>query len=63
MAGTLLRSYWGGMIARGADTYDEVFDPDEPDLAPYGHASLNSRCHAWSCTPVYFVRRYGRRLW
>lgn len=63
MAASLLRSYWGGMIARGADTFDEVFDPEAPDLAPYGHASLNSRCHAWSCTPVYFVRKYGRRLW
>jgi len=62
-AGAMLRKYWGAMIARGADTYDEVFDPDEPDLAPYLHPSLNSRCHAWSCTPVYFVRRYGKRLW
>ncbi|MFZ4779025.1 MAG: glycoside hydrolase [Terrimicrobiaceae bacterium] len=62
-AGAMLRGYWGKMIARGADTYDEVFDPDEPDLAPYGHPSLNSHCHAWSCTPVYFIRRYGRRLW
>lgn len=62
-AGALLRSYWGGMIDRGADTYDEVFDPEDPGLAPYGHVSLNSRCHAWSCTPVYFVRKYGRRLW
>ena len=62
-AGQMLRAYWGGMIARGADTYDEVFDPDDPHLAPYGHVSLNSSCHAWSCTPVYFVRRYGKRLW
>lgn len=62
-AGQMLRAYWGGMIARGADTYDEVFDPDDPNFAPYGHVSLNSGCHAWSCTPVYFVRRYGKRLW
>ena len=61
-AGQLLRNYWGGMIARGADTYDETFDPDEPHPGPSDHPNL-SRCHAWSCTPVYFVRRYGSRLW
>ena len=62
-ASGILRSYWGAMVAGGADTYDEVFDPEDPKLAPYGHISLNSHCHAWSCTPVYFIRRYGKRLW
>ena len=62
-AAKMLRFYWGAMVARGADTYEEVFDPAEPDLAPYGHVSLNSHCHAWSCTPVYFIRKYGKRLW
>lgn len=62
-AAQLVRRYWGSMVAAGADTFDEVWDPDRPDFSPYGHPSLNSRCYAWSCTPVYFVRKYGPRLY
>jgi alpha-L-rhamnosidase len=56
----LVRSYWGGMLAAGADTFWEAYAPDEPLLSPYGDHHINSYCHAWSCTPSYFIR--GRAL-
>ena len=50
--------YWGGMIERGADTFWELFNPENPDETPYGGAIIHSYCHAWSCTPGYFLRKY-----
>lgn len=51
-------SYWGGMTAKGADTFWEVYDPQDEYLSPYGFYPVNSYCHAWSCTPAYFIHRY-----
>jgi hypothetical protein len=28
-------------------------------LSPYGDHHINSYCHAWSCTPSYFIRSRG----
>ncbi|WP_214070563.1 glycoside hydrolase [Mucilaginibacter sp. dw_454] len=50
--------YWGGMIKKGADTFWEVYDPNDDFKSPYGFFPVNSYCHAWSCTPVYFIRKY-----
>ncbi len=55
----LINEYWGGMVALGADTFFECFDPNAPEKSPYGNAALNSYCHAWGCTPAYFFRKYG----
>ena len=52
--------YWGGMVRQGADTFWEVYDPEDPQGSPYGSSIVNSYCHAWSCTPIYFIRKYGR---
>lgn len=52
----LTRSYWGKMADSGADTFWEVFDPDDPMRSPYGDAVVNSHCHAWS-TPVFCFRQ------
>ncbi len=52
----LLHGYWGGMIDRGADTFWEVYVPDDDAASPYGNHLMNSSCHAWSCTPTYFLR-------
>jgi hypothetical protein len=54
----MLDRYWGGMVDKGADTFWEVYDPDNEFLSPYGFYPMNSYCHAWSCTPVYFIRNY-----
>ncbi len=51
--------YWGGMVRQGADTFWEVYDPENPQESPYGSSMVNSYCHAWSCTPIYFVWKYG----
>ena len=50
--------YWGGMVAKGADTFWEVYDPTNDLLSPYRFYPVNSYCHAWSCTPLYFIRKY-----
>lgn len=50
--------YWGGMIKEGADTFWELFNPENINEAPYGATVVNSYCHAWSCTPCYFLRTY-----
>lgn len=50
--------YWGGMVKKGADTFWEAYDPDDDFISPYGFFPVNSACHAWSCTPVYFIHKY-----
>ena len=55
----LILEYWGGMAEKGADCFWEVYVPDQPELSPYGDKRINSFCHAWSCTPTYFIRKYG----
>lgn len=57
-ARTALCDYWGGMVRKGADTFWEAYSPDDDFLSPYGFCPMNSYCHAWSCTPVYFIRTY-----
>ncbi|MBR4995770.1 MAG: glycoside hydrolase [Alistipes sp.] len=54
----LLLDYWGGMIKKGADTFWEVYDPNDDKKSPYQFFPINSYCHAWSCTPVYFIYKY-----
>lgn len=54
----LLTTYWGDMVNKGADTFWEVYDPKDDFLSPYNAYLVNSYCHAWSCTPVYFIRKY-----
>lgn len=56
LGSALMETYWGGMVNRGADTFWEVFHPDDPLFSPYGDPRLNSLCHAWSCTPSWFLR-------
>ena len=54
----IIKDFWGGMIARGADTFFEVYVPEDPEFSPYEDRMVNSLCHAWSCTPAYFIRKY-----
>lgn len=57
-ARSLLLNYWGNMVEKGADTFWEVFDPKNDFISPYNFYPINSYCHAWSCTPVYFINKY-----
>ncbi len=52
-----LEAFWGTMLDLGADTFWEVFDPRNHFASPYENAQLNSYCHAWSCTPTWFLRQ------
>ncbi len=54
-----LKKIWGGMVELGADTFWEAYVPDDLDFSPYNDRMINSLCHAWSCTPSYFIRKYG----
>lgn len=53
-----IKDIWGGMVKLGADTFFEAYVPGDPDFSPYDDRKVNSMCHAWSCTPTYFIRRY-----
>ena len=53
-----LKTYWGGMLEMGADTFWELYNPENPLESPYGGTIVNSYCHAWSCGPSYFLRKY-----
>lgn len=60
----LIETYWGGMIDKGADTFWEVYDAENAYKSPYNSHLFNSYCHAWSCTPAWFLRNplYSKRL-
>lgn len=56
-----LRSYWGGMLERGAVTFWEEFDPAVTGTAQYdmyGDRFGKSLCHAWAASPIYLLGRY-----
>lgn len=53
-----MESYWGQMVEDGADCFYELYDPEDRYASPYGSRIINSYCHAWSCTPSYFIRKY-----
>lgn len=54
-----VEDYWGGMVRLGADTFWEYFIPENHLFSSYnGYTLLNSYCHAWSCTPIYFIVKH-----
>ena len=57
-----IRKIWGGMAKLGFDTFSELYVPDDLDFSAYGDRKINSMCHAWSCTPSYFIRKYGLQM-
>ncbi len=53
-----MHDYWDGMVQTGTDTFWELYNPKNPEESPYGGIVVHSFCHAWSCTPTYFLRKY-----
>ncbi len=56
-----LKSYWGGMLERGADTFWEEYKPEQPEeeqYGMYGDKYGKSLCHAWGASPIYLLGRY-----
>ncbi|NOU62844.1 Bacterial alpha-L-rhamnosidase [Paenibacillus sp. LMG 31461] len=66
MALDIIRSFWGEMVARGATTWWETFDPSSPHCtipSPYqGNTPTYladsipvSHCHGWGASPTYLL--------
>ncbi len=53
-----IRNIWGDMLRYDIDTFPEVYVQNDTEFSPYGDRKINSMCHAWSCTPTYFIRKY-----
>lgn len=56
-----IKSYWGGMLKRGAVTFWEEYDkevPDEEQYDMYGDRFGKSLCHAWAASPIYLLAKY-----
>ena len=56
-----IRSYWGGMLQRGATSFWEQYDPHaegDAQYAMYGRPFGKSLCHAWGASPIYLLGKY-----
>jgi len=53
-----IKDFWGQLVSLGFDCCPEIFNPDNHMESPYSAAEVNSACHAWSCTPIYWVFKY-----
>lgn len=56
-----MRSYWGGMLKKGATSFWEKYNPEEKGteyLAMYGRPYGKSLCHAWGASPIYLLGKY-----
>ncbi len=53
-----IKDFWTQMLDCGYDCCPEVFNPNDQMESPYGAPEINSACHAWSCTPLYWIQRY-----
>lgn len=56
-----LREYYGSLLATGATTLYEEYDPKLTGVehyAMYGHPYEKSLCHARSASPIYLLGRY-----
>jgi len=56
-----IKDYWGGMLAQGATSFWEKYDPAEKgvqDYAMYGRPFGRSLCHAWGASPLYLLGKY-----
>jgi hypothetical protein len=51
-----IKRIWGGILTRGGDTFPEVYVKEDPEFSSNGDRMMDSMCHAWSCTPCYFIR-------
>ncbi len=56
-----IREYYGSMLAGGATTLYEQYDPRDQGAehyAMYGRPFEKSLCHAWSASPIYLFGRF-----
>lgn len=50
-----IEEYWGKIADAGFDCCPEIFNPANEFESPYNAPEINSACHAWSCTPAYWI--------
>lgn len=56
-----IRDYYGSMLATGATTLYEEYDPNAKGTehyAMYGNPYEKSLCHAWSASPIYLLGNF-----
>ena len=56
-----IRQYYGSMLATGATTLYEEYDPEmkgTEHYAMYGNPYEKSLCHAWSASPIYLLGNF-----
>ena len=53
-----IKAFWGQLVDFGFDCCPEIFNPADHFESPYKAPEVNSACHAWSCTPIYWIRKY-----
>lgn len=53
-----IKDFWGQIAKAGFDCCPEIFNPGDPFESPYDAPEINSACHAWSCTPAYWIAKY-----
>lgn len=54
---SFIKDYWGRIDKAGFDCCPEIFNPENEFESPYRAPEINSACHAWSCTPAYWIPR------
>ena len=50
-----IKGYWGKIADAGFDCCPVIFNPENELESPYKAPEINSACHAWSCTPAYWI--------
>ena len=53
-----VKAFWGQLVDFEFDCCPEIFNPADHFESPYRAAEINSACHAWSCTPIYWIRKF-----
>lgn len=56
-----IKTYWGGMMHKGATSFWEKYNPQDrgdEHLAMYGRPYGKSLCHSWGASPLYLLGRY-----
>jgi hypothetical protein len=56
-----IKDYWGGMLALGATSFWEEYNPTKKGVehyAMYGREFGKSLCHAWGASPIYLLGKY-----
>lgn len=52
-----IKDIWGQIADAGFDCCPEVFNTKNQFESPYNAPEINSACHAWSCTPAYWLKK------